>query len=324
MMYVPETKNESWVKRIPYPIPDNEGFRKGDDMNGVSNIDIYVHAIYFSYILLTHITIGDICAVNMNERILICFLIFLCYYVYTFLFVNITSMVTDLFGGLLSSFQQSYEETLQTIKADSLPPSLTTRIKQYFKYLWLNTGGLNDTFLSDLPVNLKADIYLEIYKVGINNSLLFKRHNNKFNVHAAASFLKLSTLEKYMKGDILVKAGSKSNRLFLLLDGKLMLIGIHKGIIGTVLPGVFLDTIPKEGTNRQFLHVVATKISTIAVISQKSFDMFLEVYPHVQFEYQSENEIIFKEYKEIVIPKLLQENGIETNLDKLLEDVFLL
>ena len=323
MIYVAETKNESWVKRVPYPIPDIKGFRVGNNMTGVADTDIYVHAIYFSLGALTHIGSGDVCAVNINERILKCVLIFISFHIFMYLFVNITSMVTDLFGGIQNNLQENYEETLKEINVNSLPEHITARIRNYYEDLWLSTGGLKETIISDLPDNLKTDIQLEIYKKAITNSVLFKRPNMKFNEHAASSFLRLSKIEKYMKGDILLKAGSLSSRLFFLLDGELILIGINKAAITTVLPGALLNTTIKSGVSRQLVYVVATKVTTVAIINESDLDIFFRVFPNTKEGYEYENELMLKEYIEVTIPQLLDSHEDEMELENLLENVIL-
>ncbi len=293
MMYAVPTKNQSWVKRVPYPQTDMYGFRSGNDMSGVSNFDIYCHALYFAYITFTHISIGDICAVNLHERILICVYVAFSIHVYAFLFANITSMVTDLSRGLLSNLQSRYELALKCTKADSLPPDLLSRIKAYFDFLWVDTRGIDDKFIADLPISMRVDIYLQIYQHAIENCILFRKLNGEFDKPAASSFIKLISIRKYMKGDILVKAGSLNSKIFFLLDGELLLVGINREKIGLITPGLLFGARTNEVSERSLAHLVATKISTVAVVSQEALDLFLDVFPHVRGNFEVSNEMIF-------------------------------
>ncbi len=293
MMYVADSKNESWVKRIPYPQTDMYGFRSGDDMTGVTNYDIYCHALYFAYIIFTHISIGDMCAVNINERVVMCVYIGLSIHIYAFLFANITSMVTDLSRGLLSSLQTRYEAALRCTKAETLPPDLVNRIKAYFDFLWVDTRGIDDKFLSELPISLKVDICLQLYKHAIEHCILFRKPSGEFDKPAATSFIKMIKIRKYMKGDILIKAGSLHSKIHLLLEGELLLVGINLEKIGAISPGLIFGA--KSGDEeRSPAHLVATKICTVAVVARDSLDLFLEIFPHVRGNFELSNEILYK------------------------------
>jgi len=47
MMYVPPTYNESWVKRVPNPNTEMNGWREGNDLGDASVGEIYIHFMYF-------------------------------------------------------------------------------------------------------------------------------------------------------------------------------------------------------------------------------------------------------------------------------------
>ena len=300
MMYVADTRNESWVKRVPYPQTDMYGFRTGNDMTGVSNWDIYCHALYFAYIIFTHISIGDICAVNLNERIVMCVYIVFSIHFYAFLFANITSMVTDLARGLLSNLETRYEMALKCTKAETLPADLVSRIKAYFDFLWVDTRGIDDTFLAELPVSLTTDIYLQIYQHAIENCILFRKPSGEFDRSAATSFIKMITIRKYMKGDILTKAGSLNPEIYFLLEGEVMLLGINLEKIGTISPGLIFGAKTRSAMEgeRSLAHLVVTKISTLAVVPQQTLDLFLEVFPHTKGSFEQGNEKLYGKCKD--------------------------
>lgn len=62
----------------------------------MSNESIYIHGIYFVVNTISHVAIGDITSVTTHERIFNAFLVFLGTFIYSFLFGNITAIVSSL------------------------------------------------------------------------------------------------------------------------------------------------------------------------------------------------------------------------------------
>ena len=86
---------DTWLRRIP--VPQAEGIREGSSVFGdMSDLSVYVHAIYFVVNTISHVAIGDITSVTTNERAFNAFLILLGTFIYSFLFGNITAIVSSL------------------------------------------------------------------------------------------------------------------------------------------------------------------------------------------------------------------------------------
>ena len=64
----------------------------------MNNDTIYIHAIYWSIVTVSHIGVGDITAITVNERLLNCLVILVGTFSYAVLFGNIASLVSDLTG----------------------------------------------------------------------------------------------------------------------------------------------------------------------------------------------------------------------------------
>jgi hypothetical protein len=88
---------ESWLRRIP--VPQSNGTRDSSSIT-LSNETIYVHAIYWSIVTFSHIGIGDVTAITVNERLFNCGVTLLYTFAYAILFGNIASMVNDLTGAV--------------------------------------------------------------------------------------------------------------------------------------------------------------------------------------------------------------------------------
>lgn len=76
-------------------MPQELGMRDRPGLDGVSAGSLYIHALYFVVNTVSHVAIGDITAVNSSERIFVAVLILLGTALYSFLYGNIVSIVSD-------------------------------------------------------------------------------------------------------------------------------------------------------------------------------------------------------------------------------------
>ena len=90
-----EDARETWLRRIP--VPQEKGIRENssvwEDMTAMS---IYVHGFYFVVNTISHVAIGDITSVTTSERMFNAFEILCGTFIYSFLFGNITAIVSSL------------------------------------------------------------------------------------------------------------------------------------------------------------------------------------------------------------------------------------
>ena len=90
--YVPDVR-ETWIRRIP--VPQKNGMRNNSKLNDTSDWSLYVHSFYFIVNTISHVAIGDITAVNNQERVFVAVLILFGTFIYCFLYGNIVSIVSD-------------------------------------------------------------------------------------------------------------------------------------------------------------------------------------------------------------------------------------
>ena len=86
---------DTWLRRIP--IPEASDMREEASIfNDMSSGSIYIHAIYFVVNTISHVAIGEITSVTTDERVFNAFLILMGTFIYSFLFGNITAIVSSL------------------------------------------------------------------------------------------------------------------------------------------------------------------------------------------------------------------------------------
>jgi hypothetical protein len=91
--HIEDNEYKSWLRRLPVPRPT--GTRQPGDIS-LSNDTIYKHAIYWAIVTVSHIGVGDITAITVNERAFNCFVVLMGTFIYAILFGNMASLVSDL------------------------------------------------------------------------------------------------------------------------------------------------------------------------------------------------------------------------------------
>jgi hypothetical protein len=90
--FVPDVR-ETWIRRIA--VPQTAGMRQSPTLDDLSNVSLYIHAIWFIANTVSHVALGDITACTSEERVFVAIFIWFGTFLYSFLFGNIVSIVSD-------------------------------------------------------------------------------------------------------------------------------------------------------------------------------------------------------------------------------------
>ena len=96
----------TWLRRVP--VPQAGGFRESPTMDDTAPQSIYIHALLFAVNTISHVAIGELTTVTVNERAFNAFIILVGTFVYALLFGNIAAMVADFAPHLFIQFQENY------------------------------------------------------------------------------------------------------------------------------------------------------------------------------------------------------------------------
>lgn len=88
-----EDVRETWIRRVPVPRP--LGMRESKNIDDITPSSLYIHGLYFVVNTVSHVAIGDLTAVNNSERVFVAVLILFGTFMYSFLYGNIVSIVSD-------------------------------------------------------------------------------------------------------------------------------------------------------------------------------------------------------------------------------------
>jgi len=88
-----EDWTQNWLRRCPVPVTG--GTRTQPDFkDDMSNLSVYVHAIYYVVGTVSHVAIGDITAVKPTEYLVNTIFGWVSTFMYVLLFADITSLVS--------------------------------------------------------------------------------------------------------------------------------------------------------------------------------------------------------------------------------------
>jgi hypothetical protein len=81
---------------------------------------IYIHAIYYSIVTVSHIGVGDITAITVPERLINCVIVLIGTFSYAILFGNIASLVSDFASDVRSALQDKYHASIVHLQKNNL------------------------------------------------------------------------------------------------------------------------------------------------------------------------------------------------------------
>ena len=149
-------QTDTWLIRIPVPQLDN-GVRDITNPDlAVSDSSLYIHTIYWSLVTISHIGVGDITAINIEERAFNCFTILCGTFIYAILFGNIAALVSDLSPILRSKLHTQYRFVMDLVYKKGIEKKFSKRLKEYYNYIWSTNKGVNEKqILQELPPALQ-------------------------------------------------------------------------------------------------------------------------------------------------------------------------
>jgi hypothetical protein len=82
--------SDTWLNKVPIPLPAD--IPKQNNSESVDPGTFYIHALYFTSNSISHVAIGDLTSVTIEERVLNAFMIWFFTFFYAMLFANISSI----------------------------------------------------------------------------------------------------------------------------------------------------------------------------------------------------------------------------------------
>ena len=209
-----------------------------------SFLDIYICSYYILITALTTVGYGDITCYSFKERIFQLILLIVGIVAYSWVISYFSNYVKK-------TNEQSIEYEKRKLILDEIKltnPNLSNilydKILRYLKYKRFHENKDKSIILDCLPLTLKNNLIIEMYKPVINNFIFFKNFQNiDFIVRVILSFRPIFAI----KNDILVNEG----------DFVEDIIFVKKGILAVELPLNIKD--PKENKNKYLNNSILKK-----------------------------------------------------------------
>jgi hypothetical protein len=159
----PDISN-TWMNKLPVPLPSDTPKQTSTSTTLLTSSSMYIHAIYFTANTISHVAIGDITSVTIEERLLNAFMIWVFTFFYALLFANIQSMFTAGNNSFLM-FNERYQHVMSAIPTQRLTKELTQKVETYYEYLWATNHGRDEVkeVFSILPRQMMYDAVRERY-----------------------------------------------------------------------------------------------------------------------------------------------------------------
>jgi len=245
---------------------------------GLSNIDNYIQALYYTVSTITSVGYGDIVPHGNLEMLFNIILQF-----------SGVALLALLVGSIVGVFtkknpaEQRFIDNMEKLRAlihyQEISKDLEHRIGDYFTYELKQKLGYDESELMDaLPFGLRNELQLEFKKNVIKDITLFESVDDQF-VREIAQYLKPMILTP---GDYLFRAGDKGKSMFFVQRGKLKVLSADELKQLTILrTGDFMGEIAMFKKTERTATVVSIGYSDIYELHRKEFDKVLKKYPEI-------------------------------------------
>ncbi|KAL4477964.1 hypothetical protein ABPG72_013372 [Tetrahymena utriculariae] len=210
--------NNSWRVKIPAPQPDYpNNYRETLD---ISNVSIYIHATYWSYVTCSHVGVGDVTGVNVRERAYSIIIMFFTTFLHLYVFGNIATIAKDATFILKKNLDEKYQQVMFTVKNIDLH-RFQIQIEAYFNFIWNDFLGLDENeVIKKFPHVLKVEFFRKKYFQSLNQSSLFKLNAWQRDSSIESQLLRFMHTKIYLPSDIIAQAGQVYQDLYILLQGR--------------------------------------------------------------------------------------------------------
>ena len=182
--------------------------------------NIYIASLYFICTTVISVGYGDILTYNITERLINGFLLIVGLLLYTWTLSSLTSyLISD--DKIIVEYRTKCN-MLDDIKVcyDNMSLELYSKIQRHLLYKFNSQKMDVNEIFNSLPIGLRNNLIIEMYKPIVKNFVFFKNFNNTdFIIQVVLSFKPLLSL----KGEKLLNDGDVLNEMIFVKKGKLIL-----------------------------------------------------------------------------------------------------
>ncbi len=238
----------------------------------------YISALYWTTTTLTTVGYGDIVPTTNIEKLYASLVMIIGVGFYGYLIGNVVSVITKR-DPAHEKFVDNLDNLSAMVKHRNMPKDLTSRIRQYFLYLWKHRLGNNEEeFLEKLPHGLKSEVLIFLKRDIIKDIDLFKGANNEFISELADNLREIVITPD----EFLFSEGSIGKRVFFVIKGELsVLIENNTKEIAKINSGDFFGEIALFKNKPRNASVKANTFCYLYYLDKDSFDTLIPKYPSI-------------------------------------------
>ncbi len=238
----------------------------------------YISALYWTTTTLTTVGYGDIVPHTNIEKIYASVVMIIGVGFYGYLIGNVVSVITKR-DPAHEKFISNLDNLSAMVKHRNMPKELTSRIRQYFLYLWKHRLGNNEgEFLEKLPQGLKSEVQTFLKQDVIKDIDLFKDASKEFITELADNLQELVITPD----EFLFSEGSIGTRVFFVIKGELsVLIENNTKEIAVINSGDFFGEIALFKNKPRNASVKAVTFCYLYYLDKNSFDTIIPKYPAI-------------------------------------------
>ncbi|XP_029779317.1 cyclic nucleotide-gated cation channel beta-3 [Suricata suricatta] len=206
------------------------------------------------------------------------------YFSGVFVFSSLIGQMQDVIGAATanqSNFRNSMDNTISYMNTYSIPKSVQTRVRTWYKYTWDSQRILDESdLLSTLPVTMQLALTVDMNFSIISKVDLFKGCDTQM-IYDMLLRLK-STV--YLPGDFVCKKGEIGKEMYIIKQGEVQVLGGSDGaqVLVTLKAGsVFgeISLLAAKGGNRRTANVIAHGFANLLTLDKTTLQEILVHYP---------------------------------------------
>jgi hyperpolarization activated cyclic nucleotide-gated potassium channel 2 len=198
------TNPESWLQTMPYP---------------VSNSEVYVTALYFTFTTMTTVGYGDILPNSTSSRMYVTFTMILSCGIFAYTLGSIGSLVAKQ-NAEATVYREKVVNLNQYMRKNNLPGELQFRVRRFLEYIWGKkiADSLNEReILKSLSEPLRDEVYAQVNGAIVNICPVFVSLDQTFVTQVS----KLLVPETFAPGDVVFEQGLLGGKMFYIVHGKI-------------------------------------------------------------------------------------------------------
>lgn len=237
---------------------------------------IYLSALYWCVTTLTTVGYGDVTPTTVNQTMYTMVVMLLGVGVYGFVIGNVANLLTKM-DMARAQYVATIERVTGFLRYRLVPAPLQREIYAYYKYLWENRMGYDESLvLDELPPSLRAELSLVLTR-DLIQKVDFLRGASPELIQDLC--VKLRPVV-FTPGDVVVRAGEVGNHVYFISRGTVEVISPDgETVFRTLSDGDFFGELALLHTDVRTATVKAVGYCDFYVLDKETFSATVDRYP---------------------------------------------